>query len=249
LPQGGNFLSIGPSNNKIRSNAGHLPGHLSSTGLGNGNGGLGKICVPLSLHVALVDLKTSEVTILEIDGNNRNSHTLCCANFLRLAVLVLNTSLVGRLTSVHLVGSSSRRAGGRRCTVGSGGRSRRAGGRGGGGGSGGRAAFNGERSGTVEGIVGDSLVNTSALSSRDGTVVDNVDAAPSAIARSSHTALAIRVYLARIVDDLTLVFKRNLVGNKLENLVGVPLAVLGIGAFHEHKYFISLCGSHSIIKR
>lgn len=94
----------------------------------------------------------------------------------------------------------------------------------------------------------DGLVDTGALSSRNSAVVDDVDAAPTAIAGSSNAALAVRVDLARIIDDLTLGFKRDLARNELEDLSGVPLADLRIGTLHEHKHFSTLGRCHSIIE-
>jgi len=97
--------------------------------------------------------------------------------------------------------------------------------------------------------VRDSLVYTSTLSSRNSSIVDNVHAAPTAIARSSDTALAIRVDLARIIDDLAFAFKRDLIGDKFENLVSIPLANLWVSTLHPNKDLRALGGGHGIIER
>jgi len=84
--------------------------------------------------------------------------------------------------------------------------------------------------------VRDGFVDSSALSSRDCSVVDYVNAAPATIARSRDATLAVWVDLARIINYLALAFKKgDLAGNEFKDLVCVPLAILRIRALHENK--------------
>lgn len=97
----------------------------------------------------------------------------------------------------------------------------------------------------------DSLVDTSTMFSRDGSVVDHGDVTPTAIVSSGDAALAVRVDLARIIDGLTLevgILQRNLVGDKLEDLLGVPLAISSVSALEENEDAGSLKTSHSLVE-
>jgi len=100
--------------------------------------------------------------------------------------------------------------------------------------------------------VGDSLVDTSTLFARDGSVVDNVNAAPTAVLGSSYAALAVRVILARIVNNFLASFKgllnRNLVGNELKHLLSIPLAVGSISTLEQHEDTGTFQTSHSLVE-
>jgi hypothetical protein len=87
--------------------------------------------------------------------------------------------------------------------------------------------------------VSDGLVDTSALTSRDGSVVDDRDGAPTAIVRSSYARLAIRVLHARIIDrleEISLLENRDLSRNQFKDLLRVPFANASVEALHENKH-------------
>lgn len=89
-----------------------------------------------------------------------------------------------------------------------------------------------------------SLVNSGALSSRDSSVVDDGDGAPTTILGGGNAGLTVRVDLARIVNSLTL-FKRDLAGDQFKNLLSVPLADLAVQALHESENVVGGSGHGS----
>jgi len=100
--------------------------------------------------------------------------------------------------------------------------------------------------------VRDGLVDTSTLFSRDSSVVDYVHAAPTAILGGTDATLAIGINLARIINSLSLqeasLLQWNLVGNKLENLLSIPLADGCIRTFEKDEDARAFQAKHSIVK-
>lgn len=114
LPQSRNLRTILPGNDQVLLNGANRPHVRGSGRFPNGDSGLGEVGVPFSLRVALVDLETTEVFILELDGDDRDFLTLSIANSLGLTILSFLTLLGLRIASVKVRGSSGRGRGGRR---------------------------------------------------------------------------------------------------------------------------------------
>jgi len=94
--------------------------------------------------------------------------------------------------------------------------------------------------------MGDGLVHTSTVSTRDCSVVDNRNRTPTTIVGSSYARLAIRELHARIINSsLSLLKNRNLRRYQFKYLLGVPFANGRVEAFHQHKH---ITGCHRSIK-
>lgn len=89
------------------------------------------------------------------------------------------------------------------------------------------------------------MINSSTLTTRDGSVVDNVNAAPTTIAGCSDASLTVRVYHTRILNLLSLFQERGLRGNQINEFGrACEFANLSVQTFVEHKNSI---GGHGLI--
>lgn len=92
--------------------------------------------------------------------------------------------------------------------------------------------------------MGDGLVDSSALASRDGAVVDDVNAAPTTVVFGVDAGLAVRVVLARVDDCLSLFDE--LTGDEFFDHVGnLEFANSRVQTSHQNKN-ISVC--HCVIE-
>jgi hypothetical protein len=192
-----------------------------------------------------VNFETTEERTLEDRRNKRNVVALSLANILACTATSggLRTCVVGRIT--HIV------IGGRRWI--SSGLSSRTGS------SGDKVAvFRAERSCAVN-LGGNSGVKTSAVLSNNSSIeVQNINGAPTTLFRGGDARVAIRVFHARIINNLLQVTFQicgdsvyfgflKLMSNMAECfLQNVEFTVVGIQALSEDK---NSSGSHSLIKR
>lgn len=202
-------------------------GSLQDSTVGGDNGDVlgGEVRSPFTLHVAHVDLQTTEVLVLEDGGDDGGDRALRGADILgegTVGGLHAGAVVDGGVAVVLLVGG------------------RTAGGLAGGGGAGAgrrgvRAVLGREGTGTVD-AGGNGGVETGAVLPYDGVVVKDGDRAPTAPLRSFDTGGAVGVLRAGVLDRGPLrgegcrLLLREELGLGLEEL---PLATLGVEAFGE----------------
>jgi len=180
-------------NSQILCGGRDVPHDYGSVRVYHGDHGFCEMRTPFSHCILQIDFETTEILILEDNGDDRSHGTLGRADVWGEGTVIgLFTSVGDGVTQEFLVGGS--------CGL----TSRASGLSGSSGGMG--AVHCREGTSTVDSR-SDGGVETSTVLSRDGRVVQDRDAAPTAPVFGSDTRVAVGIFGARIVDGVSYFFR------------------------------------------